>query len=247
MPSTPPPAPTSTMIHVPPARAATLLSNLSTIQSRLAAALAASPTPARPVRLVCVSKLKPAADILALHRAPAAQLHFGENYQQELTRKAELLPASVRWHFIGALQTNKCRPLAEGVSNLWCVSSVDTAKKADALEKGRAALAARVREEEGGRVLEPLRVQVQVNTSGEVEKSGVAPAEAAALVRHIREKCAHLRVTGLMTIGAIARSRAGGENEDFRCLAETRRMVAGELGMEEGELELGMGDRKSVV
>ena len=94
------------------------------------------------VRLIAVSKLKPANDILALHNSEHAHLDFGENYAQELTEKSQLLPKSIRWHMIGGLQTNKCKPLAEQVANLYCVSSVDTAKKADGLEKGRAALAA---------------------------------------------------------------------------------------------------------
>lgn len=58
------------------------------------------------VRLVAVSKLKPASDILALYEG-SAQRHFGENYAQELTEKAELLPRDIKWHFIGGLQTSK--------------------------------------------------------------------------------------------------------------------------------------------
>jgi len=125
---------------------------------------------------------------------------------------------------------------------------VDSAKKADALEKGRAASRGQLkmdgnnRQDEG--VSENLRVQVQVNTSGEAEKSGVHPKEAAALCKHIRDHCPHLQVTGLMTIGAIARSQATTaetENEDFIALRETRHTVAKELGIAEDELELGMG------
>lgn len=58
------------------------------------------------VRLVAVSKLKPASDVLALHQAPTKQEHFGENYAQELMEKAELLPKTIKWHFIGGLQTS---------------------------------------------------------------------------------------------------------------------------------------------
>jgi uncharacterized pyridoxal phosphate-containing UPF0001 family protein len=54
---------------------------------------------------VAVSKLKPANDILALHEPPVHQLHFGENYAQELSQKAELLPRTIQWHFIGGLQS----------------------------------------------------------------------------------------------------------------------------------------------
>ncbi|KAK0262361.1 hypothetical protein B0A54_05649 [Friedmanniomyces endolithicus] len=197
----------------------------------------------REVRLIAVSKLKSANDILTLHDFPYHHRDFGENYAQELTEKAALLPPTIQWHMIGALQTNKCKPLAEQVANLYCVSSVDTVKKADALEKGRAALAARLGEGEEG--VGRLRVLVQVNTSGEAEKSGVEPHEAVGLCRHVREKCPHLVLGGLMTIGALARSREAstgeGVNEDFVVLRETRERVAEELGVEKGELELSMG------
>jgi PLP dependent protein len=54
---------------------------------------------------VAVSKLKPVNDIIALHEAPAEQLHFGENYAQELGQKADMLPRTIQWHFIGGLQS----------------------------------------------------------------------------------------------------------------------------------------------
>ena len=86
---------------------------------------------------------------------------------------------------------------------------------------------------------------MQVNTSGEASKSGVEPAEAVNLCRHIRDKCPRLKLQGLMTIGAIARSKATTpetENEDFICLRETRDNVVKQLGLEgEGGLELSMG------
>jgi pyridoxal phosphate enzyme (YggS family) len=139
---------------------------------------------------------------------------------------------------IGALQTNKCKPLAEQIPNLWCVSSVDTAKKADALEKGRAALA------EKQELTEKLHVLAQINTSGEAEKSGVEPKDATELCKHIREKCPHLQLNGLMTIGAIARSKASTpetENEDFVTLRNVRDQVAKDLEIDTKDLELSMG------
>ena len=121
------------------------------------------------------------------------------------------------------------------------MESVDTAKKADQLEKGRAALC----EKEAQYAGTPLRVFVQVNTSGEEEKSGVEPGEeVAGLCRHVRERCPHLKLQGLMTIGAIARSREvkeGVENEDFVRLGEVRDTVAQELGLGQQDLELSMG------
>ncbi|KAL9100430.1 MAG: hypothetical protein Q9163_004195 [Psora crenata] len=229
----------ATEMRVDPWRAEQLCANFSSVLSRIQAAAASSSSQA-PVRLVAVSKLKPANDILALHQLPHSHLHFGENYQQELLQKSLLLPRDIRWHFIGALQTNKCKPLAEQIPNLWCVESVDTGKKADQLDKGRQALCAKEKSYEGA----PLRVFVQVNTSGEEAKSGVEPHEAVQLCRHVQEHCPHLKLQGLMTIGALARSQdvaEGKENEDFITLKDLRGNVARELGIEESQLELSMG------
>ncbi|KAJ9649589.1 hypothetical protein H2201_007134 [Coniosporium apollinis] len=229
-------------MHVNPQRAKQLIENLSHVNKTIQAANKSG----KSIRLIAVSKLKPATDILALHQPPASHLHFGENYYQELLEKSQLLPRSIHWHFIGALQTNKCKPLAEHIPNLFCVSSVDSSKKADALEKGRKALVENFKTAEDGQQkdMPPLRVLVQVNTSGEESKSGVEPSDTATLCAHIREKCPHLRLAGLMTIGAIARSQATTaetENEDFVALRETRDRVAKELGIAAEELELSMG------
>ncbi|ORY14296.1 hypothetical protein BCR34DRAFT_479782 [Clohesyomyces aquaticus] len=231
-------------MQINPQRAKQLAENLASITSRINTANKAG----RQVRLIAVSKLKPATDILALHQttAPSStplQTHFGENYVQELLEKSKLLPRSIRWHFIGGLQSNKCKQLAEQIPNLWCVSSVDSQKKLDQLEKGRRALIEGISESEGD-AAENLRVMVQVNTSGEESKSGVEPGDAVALCRYVVEKCPHLKLTGLMTIGAIARSKATtpeNENEDFVTLKDVRDTVAKELGWKEEELELSMG------
>ncbi len=120
------------------------------------------------------------------------------------------------------------------------MESVDTVKKADQLEKGRGSLC----EKQAEYAEQPLRVFVQVNTSGEEEKAGVEPQGAKELCQYVRERCPHLVLQGLMTIGALARSRAvkeGQENEDFIKLREVRDAVAGELGVSQEELELSMG------
>lgn len=233
-----------------PQRAATLLSNLAAVTSCVTTASSKSAAP-KSVRLVAVSKLKPASDILALHNPPASHLHFGENYVQELLEKSRLLPTTIHWHFIGGLQSNKCLSLARDVKGLWAVESVDTEKKASLLDKGwgeRQKLSSE--KEEGGEEKENaqsrLRVFVQVNTSGEENKSGVEPTAAPALCQFIRDKCPRLKLQGLMTIGAIARSKATGpgqENEDFLCLKETRDRVVKELDLQgaEQDLELSMG------
>lgn len=221
---------------VNPQRASQLVDNFGNVVAKI---LSASKS-GKQVRLVAVSKLKPANDILALHQSAHAHLHFGENYQQELLSKSQLLPREIQWHFIGALQTNKCKPLAQQIPNLWCVESVDTSKKADQLQKGRGLLC----EQSPEYAHVPLRVFVQVNTSGEAEKSGVEPSQATELCKHIREQCPHLKLQGLMTIGAIARSKGaieGKENEDFVVLKEARDTVTKSLSMEENDLELSMG------
>lgn len=199
---------------------------------------------------MAVSKLKPANDILALHREPASQLHFGENYAQELGQKAELLPRSIRWHFIGGLQSTHCKTLAK-IPNLFAVSSVDSAKKAQLLNKARGDLIAA--SSSGPDAVPRLNVHVQVNTSGEESKSGAAPgADVVALSRLVLAECPHLNLLGFMTIGAIARSVATtpeNENEDFVRLREQRDLVAAELAdllaarSEGGDqpLELSMG------
>ncbi|KAK7746657.1 hypothetical protein SLS53_001842 [Cytospora paraplurivora] len=231
-------------MKVDPVRAKALISQLQEVQQKVAAA-----ANGRNVRLVAVSKLKPANDILALHREPARQVHFGENYAQELGQKAELLPRSIRWHFIGGLQSTHCKAIAR-IPNLFAVSSLDTVKKAQLLNKARGDLVlgpSSTGAGEDGDGPGPLGVHVQVNTSGEETKSGCAPgADVVALCRHVLAECPHLKLLGLMTIGAIARSVAtppGGENEDFELLRAQRDLVAGELGelLAGRELELSMG------
>ena len=245
-----------------PARASALLANLTAVTARITTAASTANTK-NPIRLIAVSKLKPASDVQALHSAPPSHIHFGENYLQELLEKSRLLPRTIKWHFIGGLQSNKCVTLARDVRGLWAVESVDSEKKATLLDRGwgerdqEEIIASRERassEEplqdrdltipEGS---DPrLRIYVQVNTSGESNKSGIAPEEAPALARHIREKCPRLKLQGVMTIGAIARSQAttpDNENEDFLALREARDWIVTELGLvgAEAKLELSMG------
>ncbi|WP_459625559.1 YggS family pyridoxal phosphate-dependent enzyme, partial [Burkholderia sp. 3C] len=117
----------------------------------------------------------------------AGQRAFGENYVQESLDKIAALAAlrdTLEWHFIGPLQSNKTRPVAEQFD--W-VHSVDRLKIAQRLAEQRPAH------------LPPLNVCVQVNVSGEASKSGVEPAEAAALARAVAA-LPSLRLRGLMAI-----------------------------------------------
>ncbi|KAL6919626.1 hypothetical protein ACHAPO_004051 [Fusarium lateritium] len=220
-------------MKIDPSRAQALACQLNSVKERLAAV-----ANGRNVRLVAVSKLKPANDILALHQGPTSHTHFGENYAQELTQKAALLPKTVQWHFIGGLQSNHCKSIGK-IPNLFCVSSIDTSKKAQLLNTTRANLLSSEPD------VPKIGVHVQVNTSGEENKSGCAPGEdTVALCREIIETCPNLRLLGLMTIGAIARSKATtpeNDNEDFVSLKEQRDLVAKELGLDPESLELSMG------
>ncbi|KAK4939129.1 hypothetical protein LTR10_020523 [Elasticomyces elasticus] len=227
-------------ITINPQRAATLTSNLEHIHQRISSALSSQSSRSSPPRLVAVSKLKPASDILALHNPPTSHSHFGENYVQELLEKSKLLPSSIKWHFIGGLQSNKATHLARDVDSLWAVESIDSEKKATLLNKGRAERNDRLSDST------PLNVFIQVNTSGEDSKSGIAPdsSELVSLAKHIQDSCENLHLQGVMTIGAIARSKATTpetENEDFICLRETRDKLAEKLGIEKDKLELSMG------
>jgi len=199
--------------------------------------------------LVAVSKYKPVEDILACYEYE--QRDFGENYVNELVEKASQLPADARWHFIGTLQSNKCKTLA-AIPNLYAIQTLDSAKKATSLQKGLPQ-----------NRTEPLNVSIQVNTSGEEAKSGLPPlspsqenlhkTEVVALAIHILENCPLLRLRGLMTIGSIEQSHASDNepNRDFETLVNTAAMLesilndrvaeAGRWGGPDGKLELSMG------
>jgi hypothetical protein len=206
-------------------RAAEIAAALRDVSARVAAAAARAGRPAPPPRLVAVSKTKPVDDVRAAY--DAGQRVFGENYVQELLDKAPALPADVAWHFIGHLQSNKAKALVEKVPGLACVETVDSEKLATKLD---AAVAA------AGRP--PLRVLVQVNTSGEPSKHGVDPAAAPALAAHVAGACPHLALGGVMTIGQPDYSS---RPENFVCLAAVREAIAAQVGVPPDTLELSMG------
>lgn len=157
--------------------------NLQAIRKRIADAEKASGRLAGCVNLLAVSKTKPMADVLAAYAA--GQHAFGENYVQEgLEKCLASRHLSLEWHFIGPLQSNKTRWVAEHFS--W-VHSVDRMKTAERLAQQRPP------------ELGPLNVCVQVNISGETNKSGCQPAEAHKLCQAISE-LPNLRLRGLMTI-----------------------------------------------
>jgi pyridoxal phosphate enzyme (YggS family) len=156
--------------------------NLHRILERIEAAAVRSGRSPESVRLVAVTKTKPAE--MVAEAALAGQRLFGENYVQELTAKAALVKESVEWHFIGALQSNKVKYLA-GLVTL--IHSVDRLSLAEEIEKQWSKL---------GKTCEIL---VEVNVSGESTKAGTTTAEALRLVKEI-SRLPHLRIKGLMTM-----------------------------------------------
>lgn len=161
----------------------TIAANISTLESRIQSAARTAQRDPGSVGLLAVSKTKPAG---AIREAFAAGLRdFGENYLQEaLGKQAELTDLPLCWHFIGPIQSNKTRAIAE---NFTWVHSVDRLKIAQRLSEQRP---------EG---LEPLNICIQVNVSGEASKSGCTPEDLPALAAAINE-LPRLKLRGLMAI-----------------------------------------------
>jgi len=164
---------------------ASIAGKLQQVQERIALACAVAQRPVQSVTLLAVSKTFGAAAVRAAQAA--GQRAFGENYVQEALAKIDTLAdlrASIEWHLIGPLQSNKTREVAAAFD--W-VHSLDRLKVAERLSAQRPA------------GLPPLQVCLQVNVSGEASKSGVAPAELPALA-HAVAALPHLRLRGLMSI-----------------------------------------------
>lgn len=161
----------------------TIADNLSTLVERIRSAAQAAGRAPEQVRLLAVSKTKPAAAIREVYAAGVRDV--GENYLQEaLAKQLELTDLPLTWHFIGPIQSNKTRAIAEHFD--W-VHSVDRLKIAQRLSEQRPA------------GLPALNVCVQVNVSGEASKSGCNPDELPALAQAIGA-LPNLKLRGLMAI-----------------------------------------------
>ncbi len=166
---------------------ATLHDRITAVHTRINTACAQAGRPPDAVGLLCVSKTQPADVVRAAHAC--GERHFGENYVQEaLDKMAALtdLRAELVWHFIGPLQSNKSRAVAEAFD--W-VHSVDSLKLARRLSEQRPPH------------LPPLQICVQVNVDDEDSKSGVSPPEALDLVTQVAS-LPRLQLRGLMSIPA---------------------------------------------
>lgn len=198
-----------------------IATNLQAVRARIADAAIAAGRPPQSVSLLAVSKTKPLSDVLAA--AAAGQRAFGENYVQEGVEKCSAtIDHKFEWHFIGPLQSNKTRPVAEHFA--W-VHSIERLKIAERLSAQRPA------------DLPPLQVCVQVNVSGETSKSGCAPAEALALCRAVAA-LPRLQLRGLMAIPE-ATDDVAAQRRPFRQLREIYESIrAGGLALD--TLSMGM-------
>jgi pyridoxal phosphate enzyme (YggS family) len=161
--------------------------NLQAVEQTIDATIQATNRPRSSVQLLAVSKTFPFEAVL--EAIETGQRAFGENYVQEGVDKIAAVAAAVpnaqlEWHFIGPIQSNKTRPIAE---NFAWVHAIDRLKIAQRLSEQRPAN------------LPPLNVCLQVNISGEASKSGVAPADLPELARQVAT-LPNLRLRGLMAI-----------------------------------------------
>jgi pyridoxal phosphate enzyme (YggS family) len=207
--------------------------NLQVVRAELAAAAQKAGRDPQQICLLAVSKTFPAEAVV--EAANAGQSCFGENYVQEALDKLlavrTLLPeVALEWHFIGPIQSNKTRQIAESFS--W-VHSVDREKIAQRLSEQRPV------------GLPPLNICLQVNISREASKSGVLPGEAAALAKRIIG-LKGVRLRGLMAVPAPS-DDAHEQKNAFRQLRELKQEIEAE-GIALDTLSMGMsGDMAAAI
>ena len=175
------------------------------------------------VQLLAVSKTRPIEDIQASFAED--QYHFGENYLQDALSKIENMPEqAIEWHFIGPIQSNKTRQIAENFN--W-VHTLDRLKIAQRLNDQRSPEQS------------PLNVCIQVNVSGEKSKSGVGIEDTLTLAQEISH-LPHINLRGLMTIPATT-SDFEQQRQPFRLLRELKDEIQSQ-GIELDTLSMGMSN-----
>lgn len=156
--------------------------NLQDIHERIAAASQRANRNPDDVRLVAVSKTKPASMID--QAAESGQTLFGENYVQEFVAKTEEVTAPVTWHFIGSLQTNKVKYLRGKVAMIHSVDRLSLAKEID---------------RQWSKLDKSVDILIQVNLGEEETKSGTDEAALQDLVRQVAQ-LPNVRIRGLMAL-----------------------------------------------
>lgn len=160
--------------------------NLQKVHQRIDAACARTGRKPEDVQLVAVSKTKPLDDIKTAF--DCGQIHFGENRAKELQDKMSACKNDdIQWHMIGNLQTNKIKYMVERVD--W-IGSVPKQKTLREIEK------------RASRIDRTINVLIQVNISGESQKSGCAPDDLSEILDYARP-LKHTKVRGLMGMAAF--------------------------------------------
>ena len=208
-----------------------IATNLNQVQGRIVAAAQSAGRDSQSVRLVAVSKTRPADDVRQAFRA--GQVVFGENYVQELVEKAAEIAEPLEWHFIGHLQSNKVRQIAGVVTMLHSVDRLSLAVEID---------------RQWGRLGRTCDILIQVNISGESSKSGISEDETLQLVRAVAQ-LPHVRIQGLMTMPPYFDDPEAAR-PFFAALRRLAQKVdsAGIAGVSMAELSMGMsGDFEAAI
>lgn len=178
-----------------------LANRYHTVKERIQRALVSADRTDNSTQLLAVSKTRPAASLRELFTL--GQRDFGENYLQEaLEKQQQLQDLAIEWHFIGPIQSNKTRAIAEHFS--W-VHSVDRLKVAKRLNDQRPTS------------LPPLNICLQVNIDGEASKSGITAAELPSLIDEIKA-LPRLRLRGLMSIPSSENAKRGTAHQQLKLL-----------------------------
>ena len=172
-----------------------LKDNLNEVRARVTAACLRSGRDPREVTLIAVSKTKPVPMLEEVYAQGVRD--FGENRPQEMRDKAAELPADIRWHMIGRLQTNKVKYV---VPRAVLIQSVDSLHLAEAIDK------------EAAKAGVTANILIEVNIAGEASKGGIAPEETEGFARELAA-LPNLKVNGLMTIAPIVEN--GEENRAY--------------------------------
>ena len=197
--------------------------NLARITERIESAAAQAGRESDDITLIAVSKKMHQSHIQAA--IDCGHLCFGENYIQEAQEKIPKFTKNITWHFIGHLQSNKARQAAELFD---IIETVDTRKLATTLNNHLA------------KIQKTLRALVQVNVSGEKQKSGISPGELEDFLR-TTHSLSHLKITGLMTMPPFYDDPEK-VRPYFRHLAEiSQKMTAKKLIGNHCPVELSMG------
>jgi len=205
-------------------------SHLAQVRQRIATAAAACGRDAADIQLLAVSKTRPADDIATAYAC--GQRAFGENYLQEAEAKLDALAdLTIDWHYIGRIQGNKTRPIAERFH--W-VHGLASARHAQRLNDQRPDS------------LPPLQVCLQINLSGEDSKEGVTEAEALELAKTVAQ-LPRLQLRGLMTLPAPSDDPAQ-QRAVFARLAALKDRINAAAGLAMDTLSMGMsGDLEAAV